>query len=132
MPHFSIEYSANLEDRIDMAALCDILRKAGVETGVFPLSGIRVRAIRCDHHAIADLDPDNAFIDIGVRLRGGRDLETRKKATAEIFAAAERFLEPCFAAFPFALSLEMRDIDPELAPKRSSIGDHMKAKAEKA
>ena len=123
MPHFSIEYSSNLEDRIDMPALLDTLRKAGVETGVFPLSGIRVRALRCDHHAIADLDPDNAFLDIGVRHRGGRDLE--------IFAAAERFLEPCFKAFPFALSLEMRDIDPELAPKRSSIDEHMKAKAGK-
>ncbi|HMB47312.1 MAG TPA: 5-carboxymethyl-2-hydroxymuconate Delta-isomerase [Afifellaceae bacterium] len=132
MPHFSIEYSANLEDRIDMPALCETLRQAGVASGVFPLAGIRVRAIRCDHCAIADLDPANAFLDIGVRLRGGRDLETRKRATAEIFAAAEHFLEPCFKAFPFALSLEMRDIDPELAPKRSSITDHMNAKAEKA
>lgn len=130
MPHFAIEYSANLEDHIDMTAFCDLLRKAGAETGVFPMSGIRVRAFRCDHCAIADLHPDNAFIDISVRLRGGRDLETRKRATAEIFTAAERFVEPLFRKLPLALSLEMRDIDPELSPKRSSIADHMKARSE--
>ena len=31
MPHILIEYSANLDAHVDMAALCDHLRKAGIE-----------------------------------------------------------------------------------------------------
>lgn len=121
MPHFSIEYSRNLEDRIDMAGLCDCLRRAGIETGVFPMAGIRVRALACDHYSIADGAPDRGFIDISVRLRGGRPLDVRKTATSALFAAAEDFLSEALETLPIALSLEMRDIDPELSPKRNSI-----------
>ncbi len=53
MPHFTIEYSANLDTRVDMGEVVEIVRKAAVETGIFPLGGIRVRAIRCEHYAIA-------------------------------------------------------------------------------
>lgn len=125
MPHFVVEYSANLDEILDMQALCDTLRVAGIATGVFPMTGIRVRAIRCETYSVADGDPRNAFIDISVRLRGGRDLATRKAATARIFAAAEAYLAQLFEERPFALSLEMRDIDPELSPKRNSIPDHL-------
>ncbi|MCC2110817.1 MAG: 5-carboxymethyl-2-hydroxymuconate Delta-isomerase [Hyphomicrobiales bacterium] len=125
MPHITIEYSANLDDTIDMPDFCETLRRAAAETDILPLAGIRVRAIRCEDYAIADADPSNAFIDISVRLRAGRPLEGRKAATAHIFTAAEGFLQPYFAKIPLALSLEMRDIDPELSPKCGSIRDHM-------
>ena len=36
MPHFSIEYSANLEKKINMKELCNVLRIAGIETEFFP------------------------------------------------------------------------------------------------
>ena len=94
MPHFSIEYSANLESLIDMKNFCDLIRKAGLETKVFPMAGIRVRALKCEHFSIADNDPNNGFIDISIRLREGRDLETRKMATNHIFEIVENYLKP--------------------------------------
>ncbi|MEZ5870447.1 MAG: 5-carboxymethyl-2-hydroxymuconate Delta-isomerase [Nitratireductor sp.] len=121
MPHFQIDYSKNLENRLDIAGLCREIRDAAAETGVFPLAGIRVRAIACDHWVIADGNRDHAFLDISVRLRAGRSLETRKQATAQIFAAAEAFCAQVMESSSFMLSLEMRDIDPELSPKASSI-----------
>lgn len=126
MPHVILEYSANMDEAIDMAAFCEVLRVAALKTGVFPEAGIRVRAVRCETYVIADGKmPEAGFIDISVRLRGGRTVEAREKATREIFAAAESYLEPVFAARPFALSFEMRDIDPALSPKRSSIRDFL-------
>ena len=71
MPHFTIEYSANLDGVVDMAALCEIVRRAAIQTGIFPPGGIRVRAVRCEHYAIADAKPDNAFLDM-VRHRQRR------------------------------------------------------------
>ncbi len=126
MPHISIEYSGNLEGTVDMAAFCAAIREASIKTDVFPLAGVRVRAIRADHVAIADGDPAHGFIDLSVRLRGGRDLATRKAATAEIFAAAQLFLAPVIEKHSIALSLEMRDIDPDLSPKLNTIRDHLK------
>lgn len=129
MPHLSIEYSGHLDDLVDMAAFCRVLRDAAVDTGVFPLAGIRVRAMKADHEVIADGDPAYGFIDLSVRLRGGRDLATRKAATEQLFEAARRFLAPVIEQYPIALSLEMRDIDPELSPKLSTIRDHMTSTA---
>ncbi|MGJ8529593.1 5-carboxymethyl-2-hydroxymuconate Delta-isomerase [Maritalea sp.] len=121
MPHFSLEYSSNLDEIINISDLCDALRVAGIETGVFPMAGMRVRAFACDHYSIADGKADRGFIDLSVRLRGGRSLEVRKTATQAIFKAAEDFLADAMAKHPIALSMEMRDIDPELSPKLSSI-----------
>ncbi len=125
MPHFSLEYSANMESITDIAKLCDVIRKSAIETGVFPRAGVRVRAMRADHVSIADGDPQHGFIDISIRLRGGRDLATRKSATAAIFQTVEDFLAPVLEMYPIALSLEMRDIDPELSPKLNTIRNHI-------
>ena len=57
---------------------------------------------------------------------GSKYLETRKKATEHIFSVAEKFLKPILKKHPFALSMEMRNIDPELSPKVNSIPNFMK------
>lgn len=126
MPHFMIDYSPNIEDRVDIAKLCNVLRLAAIETGVFPMPGVRVRAMRADHVSIADGDATHGYIDISVRLRGGRDLATRKSATDQLFTAVKTFLAPAMTQHSIALSFEMRDIDPELSPKTGSIRDHLK------
>lgn len=121
MPHIQIDYSPNLEDRLDIAGLCRALRDAAVATGVLPLAGIRVRATACTHVVIADGNPDHAFLDISLRLRAGRSAEDKARATAHIFAAAEAYCANVLATSSFMLSFEMRDIDPALSPKTSSI-----------
>ncbi|WP_417683727.1 5-carboxymethyl-2-hydroxymuconate Delta-isomerase [Roseibium sp.] len=128
MPHLQIEYSANLEPDVDMSAFCEALRQSASQIEEFPLAGIRVRAIRVDHYAIADGNPDHGFVDISVRLRGGRPIDVRKDATQRLFEAAQTFLEAVMARRPVALSLEMRDIDPELSPKCGSIRNHLVSK----
>lgn len=121
MPHIQIDYSPNLEHRLDMAGLCRALRDAAVETGILPLAGIRVRATACTHVVIADGNPEHAFLDISLRLRAGRSDKDKARATAHIFAAAEAFCADVLATSSFMLSFEMRDIDPDLSPKTSSI-----------
>ena len=85
MPHFSIEYSANLDARVDMPEIVELVRKAAVETGIFPLGGIRVRAVKCEHYAIADGNPQHGFLAMVLRLGEGRDLAARKRAGEHIF-----------------------------------------------
>lgn len=121
MPHIHVDYSPNLESRLDIAGLCRALRDAAVKTGVLPLAGLRVRATACTHAVIADGNPDHAFMDISLRLRAGRSPEDKARATAQVFAAAEAFCAEVLATSSFMLSFEMRDIDPDLSPKTSSI-----------
>ncbi len=127
MPHFTLEYSANLDDRVDMAEVVEVVREAAVETGIFPLGGIRVRAVRCEHYAIADGRGDYGFLDMVLRLGEGRDLATRKKAGEHIFKALSACLDPVFASSKFALSFDMQINDKETSWKRNNIHDVLKA-----
>jgi 5-carboxymethyl-2-hydroxymuconate isomerase len=129
MPHFTIEYSANLDKRVDMSAVVELVRKAAVETGIFPLGGIRVRAVRCEHFAIADGAAHFGFLDMVLRLGEGRDLATRKKAGEHIFKALSTYLDPVFANSKFALSFDMQINDKDTSWKRNNIHDALKVEA---
>jgi 5-carboxymethyl-2-hydroxymuconate isomerase len=129
MPHFTIEYSANLDSRLDIGAVCEIVRKAAVETGIFPLGGIRVRAVRCEHYAIADACNDYGFLDMVLRIGEGRDLATRQKAGEHVFRALSKHLDPVFAGSKFALSFDMQINDKDTSWKRNNIHDALKVVA---
>jgi len=129
MPHFTIEYSANLDARVDMAKVVEVVRKAAVETGIFPVGGIRVRALRCEHYAIADGKPHLGFLAMVLRLGEGRDLATRKKAGEHVFRALSDHLDPVFAASKFALSFDIQINDKEMSWKRNNIHEALKAEA---
>jgi 5-carboxymethyl-2-hydroxymuconate isomerase len=129
MPHFTIEYSANLDAQVDMGKVVELVRKAAVETGIFPLGGIRVRAVRCEHYAIADGQKNFGFLDMVLRLGEGRDLATRQKAGEHIFKALSAYLDPVFANSKFALSFDMQINDKETSWKRNNIHEALKVEA---
>ena len=129
MPHFTIEYSANLDQRLDMTEVVEVVRRAAIETGIFPLGGIRVRAIRCEDYAIADGNPDLGFLDMVLRLGEGRDLATRKKAGEHVFKALSAHLDPVFAQSKYALSFDMQINDKETSWKRNNIHEALKVEA---
>ena len=127
MPHFTIEYSANLDARLDISEVVEVVRKAAVETGIFPLGGIRVRALRCEHYAIADGRSDFGFLAMVARLGEGRDLATRRKAGEHIFKILSGYLDPVFAAGRFALSFDIQINDKETSWKRNNIHEALGA-----
>src|ERR1700730_4653518 len=129
MPHFTIEYSANLDARVDIGKVVEVVRKAAIETGIFPLGGIRVRAVKCEHYAIADGNPNLGFLDMVLRLGEGRDLANRGQAGAPIFKALSPSLDPVFAETKFALSFDMQINDKDTSWKRNNIHDALKAEA---
>ena len=118
MAHLSFEYSANLEPDLDLQAFCDQLRDAMVNAGVFPPGGIRVRGTRVDVATIASGETELAFIDMTLRMGMGRDENVRVAVTEAIYAAAESWLKPQIADRPFALSLEVMEIESRFSEKR--------------
>ena len=128
MPHLTVEYSANLEGRTDLDALCVALLETVLETGLFEVGAVRVRALRADHYAIADRLPENAFIDLNLRIGKGRAAEEKKRTGEALFATANTLLAPLFETPHFALSLEIREIDAELSWKKNVIHPRLRGK----
>lgn len=125
MPHVLVEYSANLEEAINVGGLCERLRLAAAAIDEIPMPGVRVRAYRADHHAIADGADGHGFVDISVRLRGGRPDTVKDKIAKQLFMTAREFIDPYMSGNSLALSLEVRDIDPDFSPKTGTIRDHL-------
>ncbi len=129
MPHLTVEYSANLNGRADVGALCERLLEVVLGTNLFEVGAVRVRAIRCEHYSIADRAPENAFVDINFRIGRGRSRAEKEQAGAAIFAAAQDVLGSLFASPHFALSMEIREIDPDLSWKRNTMHSRLRAKS---
>jgi len=127
MPHFSIEYSANLDAKVDMGELCALVLRTVLDTGLFETGAVRVRAFRAEAYAIADNLPENAFLDMSFRVGTGRSAEDRKRVGEAIFAAASEVLAPHFESPHFALSLEVREIDAELSWKKNAMHARLRA-----
>lgn len=128
MPHMAIEYSANLDETVDIQGLCTLVADTILETGLFEIGAIRVRAFRAEAYAIADRLPQNGFIDMNFRIGKGRSAEEKKRIGEAIFAAVSQRLALLFATPHFALSLEIREIDAELSWKKNAIHPRLRGK----
>jgi 5-carboxymethyl-2-hydroxymuconate isomerase len=128
MPHLIVEYSANLERDVDIARLVAAIHTAALETGVFPIGGIRTRAERRDTYEIADGHPDNAFIHVQARIGVGRTPEVRQKAAEHIFAALKAETAEAFARRPLGLTFEIVEIDPVGSLKHNNLHEAVEAR----
>jgi len=112
MAHFIYEYSANLPaEQLDLQELMAKMHTAAAATGVFPLSGMRSRAIRCDDYRIGEGDPNHGFLNLSMKAGHGRDLETRMAMGRTLFELLIEHLQPVFASCGLAVSFEMRELE---------------------
>lgn len=127
MPHLTIEYSANLETHSDIAALCKSLHGVLLQTGLFELGAIRIRALRCNDYAIADLLPANSFADLRLRIGAGRSQDEKHATGTTLFSAATAHFAPLFETPHFALTLTISEIDASLSWKKNAIHPRLRA-----
>ena len=124
MPHFTVEYSANLTQ--DPYALAQVIADAALETGLFPLGGLRVRMVRCEDFVIADGHDENSFAAILARIGAGRDDEAKRKAAEHVFEAAREFFAEDLESGYFMLSLDLIENDPNCSFKANGVHARLK------
>ncbi|MDH4040258.1 MAG: 5-carboxymethyl-2-hydroxymuconate Delta-isomerase [Gammaproteobacteria bacterium] len=112
MAHFIYEYSANLPaDQLDLPGLMEKMHTAAAASGIFPLSGMRSRAIRCEDFRIGDGNPEHGFVNLSMKVGSGRDLETRMAMGRTLFDILIAHLQPILASRGLAISFEMRELE---------------------
>src|SRR4051794_25330757 len=126
MPHLNIEYSANLEELFDVQALVDTIHATALETGIFPLGGVRTRAESRRFYRIANGDPRAGYIHMMVRIGSGRDVEIRRSAGDRIFAALCDFTKEIYQSRPLALSFEIHEIPGDMAWRKNNLHELLK------
>lgn len=128
VPHLTVEYSANIEDAIDVDALLDRLHETALATGVFPLGGIRVRAFRVERYRVADCDPANGYVHVTARVGHGRTRDVLARAGERIFAVLEDHLGGLYEATPLAISFNIDELDPDLNYKRNNLHRYVESR----
>ena len=123
MPHLIYEYTDNLE-----AAEADIqglLKKSNQvlidQGGVFPIGGIRSRAIRLTEYCVADGTVDDAFVHVTLKIGGGRSEEARKKAGDELFNMITEHFAAIYQKRTLALSMEIVEFSEAGTWKKNNI-----------
>ena len=129
MPHLNIEYSANVGEALDIQALVDTIHRTALDTGIFPLGGVRTRAEARSHYRIANGDPNAGYIHLLVRIGSGRDEQTRRAAGERIFAALCDFTDELYRSRPLALSFELHEIPPQMAWRKNNLHELLKKEA---
>jgi 5-carboxymethyl-2-hydroxymuconate isomerase len=121
MAHLIVELSDSVARSIDVDRLCAALHQGMVDTGIFPLAGIRVRTYRAIAVAMADQHPDNGFVAMSLSVGHGRTKQALSAAGDIIYAAAAHDLSEWLAGQYFGLSFEIREIDPALSWKTNTL-----------
>lgn len=121
MPHFVVEYSANLEDRLDFQPLFKSLHEYVVSTGHFPLGGVRSRAIKVDHFRVADGREDFALLNLNLKIGHGRSMELRQEVAERVFEILCDWMKPITDTSYVQISFEMTELDPVLKFNKNNI-----------
>jgi 5-carboxymethyl-2-hydroxymuconate isomerase len=121
MPHLTIEHSANLTGLTDVQGLCNDLHRAMLESGLFELGAVRVRALAATAYVVADRAPENAFADLRLRIGQGRTEIERQALGRRLMQVAEMHFANLLARPHFALSLSIEEIDSHFSWKKNTI-----------
>ncbi|AMQ21644.1 5-carboxymethyl-2-hydroxymuconate Delta-isomerase [Geobacillus sp. JS12] len=122
MPHFIVEYTANLGEEADIRGLLEKVHRVLIKRrDWFPVGGIRSRAIRLDEYYVADGAEDDAFVHATLKIGAGRPEQVKKEVGAELFAVMKDHFAPLFAKRYLALSLELYEFNEAGTYKHNNI-----------
>ncbi|WP_353242854.1 5-carboxymethyl-2-hydroxymuconate Delta-isomerase [Providencia sp.] len=127
MPHFYAECTENIREEAKLPELFAKVNEALAGTGIFPLGGIRSRAIWLDTWQMADGKHDYAFVHMTLKIGAGRSLEDRQKTGEMLFDLIKTHFADLTAKRLLALSFTMEELDPVLNYKQNNVHTLFKA-----
>lgn len=121
MPHFYAECTDNIREEAALPELFAKVNSTLAGTGIFPLGGIRSRAIWLDTWQMADGKHDYAFVHMTLKIGAGRSLEDRQKTGEILFDLIKVHFADLMAKRYLALSFTMEELDPVLNYKQNNV-----------
>ncbi|MGL4859472.1 MAG: 5-carboxymethyl-2-hydroxymuconate Delta-isomerase [Enterobacteriaceae bacterium] len=121
MPHFYAECTDNIREEAQLEQLFAQVHHYLAGTGIFPIGGIRSRALWLDTWRMADGADDYAFVHMTLKMGHGRSQESRQQVGEALFALIKAHFAPLMAQRYLALSFEIRELDPALNFKQNNV-----------
>jgi 5-carboxymethyl-2-hydroxymuconate isomerase len=107
------------------ALLLEANRTLLAQGGVFPIGGIRSRAIELTQYCIADgSNPEYGFMHATLKIGTGRSPQVKAKVCEELFALMKQHLHA--GARPVALSMELYEFDEDGTFRHNPLHAHFR------
>lgn len=127
MPHFIVEYTDNIKEN---ARIDELLKKVNEilisYSPLFPIGGIRSRAIELQHYYIADGSEDDAFVHATLKIASGRSDDDKKEVCDTLFKMVQDHFEELFNKRYLALSMELYEFSELGTYKKNNIHSRFK------
>ena len=113
MPHVVVQYTANLEAKVDMPQLCREIAATLVEQKdeaggpLFPVGGTRVMAYPAQAYAVADAQGDYGFCYINIRIAAGRSDAKKKAAGDAVLARVQSLFAGAFQSGHVGVTIQI-------------------------
>ncbi|MBC8946619.1 MULTISPECIES: 5-carboxymethyl-2-hydroxymuconate Delta-isomerase [Xenorhabdus] len=127
MPHFYAECTENIRKEANLPELFSKVNQLLADSGIFPLGGIRSRAIWLDTWQMADGKQDYAFVHMTLKIGAGRSLEDRQKVGEKLFSLIKTHFADLMAQRYLGLSFTIEELDPILNYKSNNVHKLFKA-----
>lgn len=127
MPHLIIEYTSNIKAEADIPGLLTKVNDVLIaHQAVFPIGGIRSRAIELQDYRVADGSGDDAFVHATLKIGTGRTDAAKKAVGDDLFDAIKQHFAALYAKRYLALSMEIAEFSEAGTYKHNNIHSRFK------
>ncbi|MDW0115409.1 5-carboxymethyl-2-hydroxymuconate Delta-isomerase [Sporosarcina thermotolerans] len=127
MPFFLVEYTDNIKEEVDIKKLLEESHKVLIARDtVFPIGGLRSRAIELKEYRVADGAEDDAFVHAQLKIGAGRSEEVKKDVCDALFEVMKEHFHPVMSKRYLALSMELVEFSEAGTYKQNNIHNRFK------
>jgi len=110
MPHLMLEYTNNLPESVDFAALFARLNASVSEMTNVPIAQVKSRAVPRTIFRVGAGDPDAVFVHLTVSLLEGRDTALQKRLGERLMGHLREAFARAYAERPCDITIEMHEM----------------------
>lgn len=127
MPHFIIEYTDNIKEDANIQSLLKKIHDVLLSrSDIFPIGGIRSRAIELKDYRVADGTENDAFVHATLKIGSGRSETVKKETCEELFQTIKEHFADLFNQRYLALSMELIEFSEAGTYKHNNIHKRFK------
>jgi 5-carboxymethyl-2-hydroxymuconate isomerase len=121
MAHLIVEYTRNIAANADIPGLLRRANEILIAQQVYPVGGIRSRAVELTDWRMADGAEDYAFVHGTLKIGAGRSREVRQRTGDALFEVMKAHFADLYARRYLALSLEIYEFDEAGTWKHNNV-----------
>ena len=121
MAHLIVEYTRNIAANADIPGLLRRANEILIAQQVYPVGGIRSRAVELTDWRMADGAEDYAFVHGTLKIGAGRSREVRQRTGDALFEVMKAHFADLYARRYLALSLDIYEFDEAGTWKHNNV-----------